>query len=127
MFIDIYTKNCEEAGVAPTGVLSALGISKSAYSNWKKGGEPSNRTKKQIADYFGVSVNDFMSGKINTAPAKAEADDDDEMAELLETIRRRPDLKVLFSLSKKATPEDVKKTIKIIKTICGDDNGADNF
>lgn len=122
MFFDVYMKWCEETGVAPTTVLKTIGVSKSAYSNWKIGGEPSNRTKKQIADYFGITVQELMDGKKETAPAEAETD---EIDELLETIRRRPDLKVLFSLSKKATPDDVKKTIQIIKTICGDDNGDD--
>ena len=124
MFYDNYSKICEIKGVSPTRVLNDLKISKSSYGHWKNGGEPLNETKKKIADYFGISVPELMSGKINAAPAEAEADD--EMAELLETIRRRPDLKVLFSLSKKATPEDVRKTIQIIKTICGDDNGANN-
>lgn len=122
VFFDVYLKWCEEFGFAPTTVLKTLGISKSAYSNWKIGGEPSNRTKKQIADYFGITVRELMEGQKETAPAEAETDND-EMAELLETIRRRPDLQILFSLSKKATPDDVRKTIQIIKTICGDDNG----
>lgn len=126
MFYDSFVSLCEDRGVSPSKVLDALGMSRGSLFRWKNGGAPRNEYKKKIADYFGITVPELMSGKINTAPAEAEADDD-EMAELLEAIRRRPDLKVLFSLSKKATPEDVKKTIKIIKTICGDDDGTDNF
>lgn len=123
MFYDNYLKICEERGVAPTRVLVDLGISKSAISNWKNGGEPSNRTKKAIADYFGITVRQLMSGEIENAPAP-EQSEDDELDEILEEARRNPDLKMLFSLSSKATPEEVKKYIQIIKLMCGDDNGA---
>lgn len=124
MFYDSFIALCEERGVSPSKVLDALGISRGGLFRWKNGGAPRNEYKKKIADYFGITVPELMSGKINTAPAETEADDD-EMAELLETIRRRPDLKVLFSLSKKATPEDVKKYIKMIKLMCGDEDGED--
>jgi transcriptional regulator with XRE-family HTH domain len=123
VFYDNYLKICEERGVAPTRVLVDLGISKSAISNWKNGGEPSNRTKKAIADYFGITVRQLMSGEIENAPAP-EQSEDDELDEILEEARRNPDLKMLFSLSSKATPEEVKKYIQIIKLMCGDDNGA---
>jgi len=105
--------------------MKQLGLSPSSASRWKgKGYSPSRPAAKQIADYFGISVRELMEEQKETAPAEAETDD--EMAELLETIRRRPDLQVLFSLSKNATPDDVRKTIQIIRTICGDD-GGDNY
>ena len=124
MFYDSFTRLCEEKGYSPSKVLDALGISRGGLFRWKNGGEPRNEYKKKIADYFGITVPELMSGKIESAPAETEADN--EMDELLEEIRRRPDLKILFSLSKNATPSEVKKAIKIIKTICGDDDGADN-
>ena len=123
MFFDNYMKVCESKGISPTRVLSDLQISKSAYTHWKNGGEPLNETKKAIADYFGITVSQLVSGETEKAPAKeAEAGTDDEMAELLEEVRNRPDLRALFSLSKKATPDDVRKMMKIIKTIRGDDD-----
>lgn len=64
VFFDIFTRACASIGAATTRVLIDLGIGKSAITNWKHGSEPSNRTKKQIADYFGVSVDEFMDGKI---------------------------------------------------------------
>lgn len=64
MFYDNYLKICETAGIAPTSLLVELGISKGALSGWKSGAEPSNRTKKAIADYFKISVTQLMSGEI---------------------------------------------------------------
>lgn len=60
MFYDRYLAICEAHGVAPTTVLTQLKISKGTISNWKAGSEPLNKTKKQIADYFGMSVAELM-------------------------------------------------------------------
>lgn len=68
MFYDNYLKVCEDVGVSPTRVLEELGISKSSYGHWKKGGEPLNETKKKIADYFRITVAELMSGEIKKAP-----------------------------------------------------------
>ena len=73
MFYDNYLRLCAERGVAPTSLLTELNISKSTIANWKKGSPPSNRTKKQIADYFGLSVEDLMAGKIEKSALKNES------------------------------------------------------
>lgn len=125
MFYDNYLKICEERGVAPTRVLVDLGISKSAISNWKNGGEPSNRTKKAIADYFGITVRQLMDGEIENIPAP-DRSEDDELDAILEEARRNPDLRILFSLSSKASPEELRRYIKMIKLMCGDEDGSDN-
>lgn len=117
MFYDGFSKTCNRFGVSPTKVLIALDISKSGLTRWKNGGSPTNETKKKIADYFGISVDELETGEIKTAPAEAGAND--EMNEMLEEIRRRPELKTLFSLSSKATTDDVNTTIKIIQALRG--------
>lgn len=119
VFIDKYLKICEHFGEAPTTVLNNIGISKSAYSNWVKGGEPANRTKKDIAEYFGITVEELVSGQIKTAPAaKTESD---EIAELLQEFRDNKDLRTLFSISKKATPEQLRQYVSVIKALRGSD------
>lgn len=65
MFIDAYLKLCKEKGISPSSLAVQLGIGKGAYSNWKKGSEPINKTKKIIADYFGITVEELESGQIN--------------------------------------------------------------
>jgi transcriptional regulator with XRE-family HTH domain len=81
VFYDIFIRACEEKGVAPTRVLVDLGISKSAYSNWKDGGDASNKIKKLIADYFGVSVREFLAGQIKNPATEngSGLDGDDDM------------------------------------------------
>lgn len=97
-------------------------MSKSTITNWRGGSEPSNPTKKKIADYFGITVRELMEGQKETAPPESGADD--ELTDILEDARRRPELRVLFSMSRKATPEEVRQTIKIIQAL-GDNDGDD--
>lgn len=46
---------------------------------------------------------------------------DDEALELLEQLKTRPEMRTLFSVSKKASAEDIMKTVKIIETLKGDE------
>lgn len=89
MFIDIFERLCESRGVSPSRVLDEIGMYRSTHTNWRNGGDPSNPTKKKIADYFGITVSQLMSGEIEKAPAE-EAEADDDMIELLEEIRSNP-------------------------------------
>ena len=40
-----------------------------------------------------------------------------ELNEMLETLRTREDMRMLFKLSKEATPEDVRQAVKIIEAL----------
>ncbi|MEA4955880.1 MAG: helix-turn-helix transcriptional regulator [Pseudoflavonifractor sp.] len=56
MFYERFLKMCQQAGVAPSAVVQALGLGKSNVTYWKKGSTPKVSTIKKIADYFGVTV-----------------------------------------------------------------------
>ena len=45
----------------------------------------------------------------------------DELWGIRETLRRSPEMRTLFSLSSKATPEQLRQTIKIIEALRGDE------
>ena len=101
-----------------------MGISKGSASRWKtKGYLPSRPVAKKIADYFGISVRQLMGEDGAKETPAGEASGDGELMEMLENIRHNPDLRILFSLSKNASPEDVKKYIQMIKLMDGDKNG----
>lgn len=100
-----------------------VGCSATTVANWIAGKDIMPTYLQKVADFFNVTTDFLLTGEQKeNAPAEAEADD--EMAELLEEARRRPELRILFSLSKKATPEEVRQTIKIIKAL-GNNNGDD--
>jgi len=130
VFYDVLQKWCEIKGLSISRLLAELDMSKGSISRWKAGVEPSNRTKKQIADYFGVSVPQFLAGDtapdIEKAPAeKAEAHD--EMNEILQDFRDNPELRALFSLSRKATPEQLKQYANVIKALRGSNDGECDY
>ena len=126
MFIDVFNARCESIGLAPTKVLDDIGMNRSSYTGWKNGSEPSNPTKKKIADYFGITVKQLLSGETEKAPAeKAEAHD--EMNEILQDFRDNPELRALFSLSRKATPEQLKQYANVIKALRGSNDGECDY
>ena len=47
---------------------------------------------------------------------------DDEVREIVDSLRTRPEMKILFSASKKATKEDILKTVKIIEALRNGEN-----
>lgn len=92
-FFDIVSKQCVVAGVSVSRMLTDLQMSRGSIGKWKGGVEPTNRTKKQIADYFGITVDELMSGQ-KEKPADQKAD------ELTE------DEKLLLKLFNALSPED---------------------
>lgn len=69
---------------------------------------------------FGVTL-DYLLGR-DESPAPELSVPDDELWEIREQLRRRPEMRTLFSVTKDASSEDLKKAIKIIETLKGDDD-----
>lgn len=95
-----------------------IGVSKGTFTDWKSGKTVSyNRYLPKIAEFFDVSV-DYLVGK-DENPQK---DSDDELMEYLEELRMRPEMKMLFSLTKNATKKDVEAAVRIIEAMLGESN-----
>ena len=87
-------------------------------ASWKSRGlTPKYETLSKIADYFGVSV-DYLLGNTEQKE-KPLVNEDEELTEYLDELKNRPEMKMLFSLAKGATKEDVEKAVKIIETLLG--------
>lgn len=97
-------------------------VSRSAVAMWERGTEPNNDTLQALADYFNVSV-DYLIGR-NETPAANQSDDDADLWDLREELRRRPELHVLFSATRKATKEDLLTAIKIIEALRDESNNG---
>ena len=127
---EIYCKIRDAAGCKDADVSKATGISKSTFSDWKSGrSKPKQEKLQKIADYFGVSVDYLMTG-INMSYIKVVDENnnivvlDDEALELIDSLRSNPEMRMLFSVSKKATKEDIIKAVKIIEAL-KDENESD--
>lgn len=118
---ELYTRIeslCTEKGTNITKMCKEAGVSRAPLSDLKMG-----RTKKlstdtlsKIAAYFNVSV-DYLLG--NEQKEKPVTNPDDELNEYLEQLKNRDEMKMLFSLAKGATKEDVEKAVKIIEALMG--------
>ena len=112
MFKENFIRLCNQKGVAPTVVCKEIGLSDAVYSKWTDESVPRRATLMKIADYFSVTVDDLLRDE-KTPPA--EADEADELNEMLEELKTRPEMKLLFSLAKGATKEDVELAVAIIE------------
>ena len=111
---EIFEHLLQIKGVSTYKVAKETGIPQQTFSKWKKGiSTPKADKLQKIADYFGVT-GDYLLGNDPTTTPK-----DIELQNYLEELRTRPELKMLFSLTKNATKEDVEKAVKIIETMLG--------
>lgn len=109
-------KLCDERGVSVSAFAREIGISKSAMSELKAGRTQnlSTESTKKAAAYFGVTT-DYLLG--NDQKENPLVNQDQELTEYLEELKNREDLRMLFSLAKGATKEDVMQAVKIIEAL----------
>ncbi len=107
---EIFVQLCQERGVTAYQVAKEAGVDQATLTRWKAGTvKPRDSTLRKIADFFGVSL----------ARLKGEspAPEEPELTELLEMLRTRSECRMLFSLAKDASPEDVRRAVKIIEAL----------
>ena len=113
MFYERLTNLCNQNHISMTNLITnELHMSVSNVTNWKKGIVPKSNTVQKIASYFGVST-DYLLG--NDQKEKPLVNEDKELTEYLEALRTRPEMKMLFQITKTATKADVEKAVKIIE------------
>lgn len=107
---------CKNNKTNITAMCRELDISRSSLSELKRG-----RTKNlsyeyisKIASFFDVSP-EYIAGK--TDVKKPLVNDDEELTDYLEELKNRSEMRMLFSLAKNATKEDVEKAVKIIEAL----------
>ena len=88
-------------------VADRMGLSRSAIGMYETGKrEPELDMLQTFANFFGVDMNTLTTGETNS-----------EMSELLEALRSRDDMRMLFKLAKDASPEDVRSAVRIIEAL----------
>lgn len=122
----IFEQLLQKHEVSTYKVSKETGIAQSVFSSWKNGiSTPKADKMQKIADYFGVTLG-YLMGTEEAEPNAVDKENnpivlDDEALELLEELKTRPEMRTLFSVSKKATKEDIMKAVKIIEALKGDD------
>lgn len=100
----------EEKRISQAALAKILGISQSAVGAWESGvNKPEYSLLEKLAEYFDVSVDYLMCKSDNRQPQI-----DDDINAILQELKDRPEMKVLFSASSKATKEDIIRAAKFL-------------
>lgn len=109
----------KKANVTNYRVAKEIGCSPTTVGEWVSGAKhPSARYIQALAGYFGVST-DYMMGADDTDTE--ERYEKQEVLDMLEEIRKNPELRTMFSITRNATPEQLRQYINVIKAIRGED------
>lgn len=111
------------------GELGKLGgVSVQAVSSWEKGERsPKFGPIQDICRHFGIDANRFIDvtndyyGQDEPGRDSSPAPMDPELEHLLESLRTRPEMRMLFDLADNATAEDVRKAVAIIEALMRED------
>ena len=110
---------CEARGTTVSAMCLAIGKSKSLMSDLKSGRKKSlsSDVLQLIADHLHVSVESLLGREESKYLF-----DDDELSELRQALRERPDLKMLFDAGLKATPQTVRQTAQFLEGLAKSEN-----
>lgn len=114
MFYDVYCELCQKHGLTPSGAAAKIGFNRASVTVWKNSGKaPKQELLVKIAEFFGVTT-DYLLGNETEKPL---VNNDEELTEYLEVLKTRPEMRMLFQLSKDATKEDVEAAVRIIEAL----------
>lgn len=108
--LDRIKELCRRKGVTITQLEQELGFSNKALYRWDEQMPSIDRVKK-VADYFGVTI-DYLVNEDRTY---------DEKEELLEkAFGDKPEMRILFKVTDKCSPAEIKTTIRLIAALRGE-------
>lgn len=114
----VFVQLCNNCNVTPYQAAKDAGINKSTLTRWKNGTcVPRASTLRKLADYFGVDVDCFKGEPSAPAPSDSGEPTASELMEYLEMLRSRSECRMLFSLARDATPEDVRRAVAVIEAL----------
>ena len=112
-FSETLSRLRRERGLTQAELGARLGISKSAVSMYECGNrEPELDLLRAMADVFVVSESVLLG-----RPESELVNDDPELTEYLQQLRDRPELRMLFSLTKNVTKQDVDAAVRILEAL----------
>lgn len=86
---EVFEQLLQKHGVTHYKVAKEAGVTQTALSNWKSGrSTPSSKTLQKVADYFGVTVDYLMTGRVDAKEKAPEltARDERDIAKDLDRI-----------------------------------------
>lgn len=99
-----------------TELCRSAGVSRASMTELKMGRSKdlSKQNALKLSRALNVSLEEIYGVEQKEKPL---VNDDEELTEYLEVLKNRPDMRMLFKLSKNATKEDVEQAVKIIEAL----------
>ena len=111
IFSENLTNLLQRCGKTQLQLANSLDVSKSTVSSWCSGSKMPRMGKiDEIAAWLSVSRSELIEEGGGNA-------DNKDVSDLLEALRTRPEMRMLFSVSKDATKEDIEKAVAIIEAL----------
>lgn len=121
MGYEIFDDLCKKKGIRPNAVSKATGISTATLTAWKQGKYTPKPDKLQkIANYFGVSLEYIMTGESSDGYYY-----NGETLQMAQTLYENPELHMLFSATKDATPSELKSFYDMVMIMKRKENHED--
>lgn len=99
-------------GLKQSDIVARLNVSKAQASDWCAGKNlPRSNLLGGLTDIFHCKLSELV-GDVQTT-----AQEDDGLNEYLEMLRTRPECRMLFSVAKGATRDDVERAVAIIEAL----------
>lgn len=118
---EIYCKLRDAKGCKDADVAKETGITKSTFSDWKNGrSNPKDEKLKKIAEFFGVSVDYLRTGEEKQGYYLNE-----ETAKLAQEMFEDEDMRSLFDMKRKMSPERFKTHMEFMKNLYKQETGED--
>jgi transcriptional regulator with XRE-family HTH domain len=108
----------KKAELTQRELAGLLGVAQNTISQWELGErEPDNDTLKSLAKFFGVSTDYLLNDNNLASDDTKQHVNDEEALEFLEELHKRPEMKALFQVGRKATKQDIETAITIIEAL----------
>lgn len=106
-------------GMTRADLAEQIGASVSAISMWENDSrKPKHDMLDALADVFNVPISAILTDE-------RQQQEDDELWELREAMRSNPNMRVLFSTAKTATPKQLKQAIAVLEALKASDESME--
>lgn len=113
---EIFDLLCKKNNIKPADITRDTGLTASMFSDWKRGKSSPKHDKLQIiADYFNVSLEYLMTGKEKEGGETYYLNN--ETREIAQEIFENKDMRTLFDMSRKMSPERLKAHIEFMRKL----------
>lgn len=121
---EIFEKLMKKFGYTAYRVSVETGIAQSTLSDWKKGKSiPKVDKMQKIADLFHVSVDYLMTGEEKEGGETYYLND--ETREIAQEIFEKKELRMLFDVTRKSTPQRLMAYYNMIKELESQEHGEE--